>query len=360
MPFVLTYAPSHQPLPAPIDAAGRACARPSSSGGMGRPLSDRRASGDEAVVALADHAEGAHLRADRRHRRRADHLAAGTASAAMRNWDYRFCWLRDATLTLLALMNAGYYEEARAWRDWLLRAVAGSRAAVQIMYGLAGERRLTEWEVPWLPGYEGSRPVRIGNAAHSQLQLDVYGEVMDALHQARQGGLGRRRDAAGHAARLLDASGNDLARARRGHLGSARRARGTSPTQGDGLGRLRPRDQERRAASAWTGPSTAGATLRDAHPRRGLRARLRRRARQLRAVLRLEGARRQPAADAAGRLSAARRSAHRAARSRRSSATCVPTASCCATTRDQIRRRPAARRGRVPRLHLLARRQPSS
>jgi GH15 family glucan-1,4-alpha-glucosidase len=86
-------------------------------------------------------------------------------------------------------MNAGYYEEAGAWRDWLLRAVAGSPAQMQIMYGIAGERRLAEWEVPWLPGYEGSRPVRVGNAAHGQLQLDVHGEVMDALHQARRGGL---------------------------------------------------------------------------------------------------------------------------------------------------------------------------
>jgi GH15 family glucan-1,4-alpha-glucosidase len=106
-----------------------------------------------------------------------------------RNWDYRFCWLRDATLTLLALMNAGYYDEAGAWRDWLLRAAAGAPSQLQIMYGLAGERRLIEYEVPWLPGYEDSRPVRIGNAAHSQLQLDVFGEVMDALHQAYRGGL---------------------------------------------------------------------------------------------------------------------------------------------------------------------------
>ncbi len=121
-------------------------------------------------------------------------VAAPTASlpehlGGIRNWDYRFCWLRDATLTLLALMNAGFLEEAQAWRSWLLRAVAGSPEQVQIMYGIAGERRLTEWEIPWLPGYEGSAPVRIGNAAHGQLQLDVFGEVMDALHQARCLGL---------------------------------------------------------------------------------------------------------------------------------------------------------------------------
>ena len=112
-----------------------------------------------------------------------------------RNWDYRVCWLRDATLTLIALMDAGYYDEARAWRDWLLRAAAGSPDQVQIMYGLGGERRLLEWDVPWLPGYEGSRPVRIGNAAYAQLQIDVFGEVMDALHQARVGGLSESTDA---------------------------------------------------------------------------------------------------------------------------------------------------------------------
>ena len=109
-----------------------------------------------------------------------------------RNWDYRYCWLRDATLTLLALMNAGYYDEARAWRDWLLRTAAGAPSQLQSLYGLAGEQRLIEYDVPWLPGYDGSLPVRVGNAAYAQLQLDVYGEVMDALHQARRGGLDRR------------------------------------------------------------------------------------------------------------------------------------------------------------------------
>jgi GH15 family glucan-1,4-alpha-glucosidase len=102
-----------------------------------------------------------------------------------RNWDYRYCWLRDATLTLLAFLNAGYLQEARAWRVWLLRAAAGDPSQLQIMYGVAGERRLFEVMLDWLPGYEGSKPVRVGNAAAGQFQLDVYGEVLDALHQGR-------------------------------------------------------------------------------------------------------------------------------------------------------------------------------
>ncbi len=109
----------------------------------------------------------------------------------VRNWDYRFCWLRDATITLQAFMNLGYFEEAQAWRDWLVRAIAGAPDQMQIMYSVTGERHLWEWEVPWLRGYEGSRPVRIGNAAAEQFQLDVYGEVADAMLQARKGGLPR-------------------------------------------------------------------------------------------------------------------------------------------------------------------------
>jgi GH15 family glucan-1,4-alpha-glucosidase len=107
----------------------------------------------------------------------------------VRNWDYRYCWLRDATFTLYALMMAGYDDEARAWREWLLRAVAGTPGSLQIMYGPAGERRLTECEIDWLAGYEGSKPVRIGNAASGQLQLDVFGELMDAMYQSNRAGL---------------------------------------------------------------------------------------------------------------------------------------------------------------------------
>jgi GH15 family glucan-1,4-alpha-glucosidase len=118
-------------------------------------------------------------------------VAAPTASlpehiGGVRNWDYRFCWIRDATLVLYALLNSGYREEAHAWREWLLRAVAGDPRQLQIMYGLSGERRLTEFELSWLPGYENSRPVRIGNAAFDQRQLDVPGELMDTLHVARK------------------------------------------------------------------------------------------------------------------------------------------------------------------------------
>jgi GH15 family glucan-1,4-alpha-glucosidase len=121
-------------------------------------------------------------------------VAAATTSlperiGGVRNWDYRFCWIRDATFTLYALLENGYRDEARAWREWLLRAVAGKASQLHIMYGLAGERRLPELTLDWLPGYEGSRPVRIGNAAHEQFQLDVYGEVADTLHLARRLGL---------------------------------------------------------------------------------------------------------------------------------------------------------------------------
>ena len=121
-------------------------------------------------------------------------VAAPTTSlpeliGGVRNWDYRFCWVRDATLTLHALIIAGYTEEARDWREWIIRAVAGKPSELNIVYGLRGERRLTELELSWLPGYEGSAPVRTGNAAYSQLQLDVYGEIIDTFYSCREAGL---------------------------------------------------------------------------------------------------------------------------------------------------------------------------
>jgi GH15 family glucan-1,4-alpha-glucosidase len=121
-------------------------------------------------------------------------VAAATTSlpekiGGVRNWDYRYCWLRDATFTLFALTRAGFLEEARSWRGWLLRAIAGSPSQMQILYGMHGERRLPEFEIEWLAGYENSRPVRIGNAASNQFQLDVYGEVMSSLYHAQQAGI---------------------------------------------------------------------------------------------------------------------------------------------------------------------------
>jgi GH15 family glucan-1,4-alpha-glucosidase len=128
------------------------------------------------------------------HRNTGGIVAAATTSlpekiGGARNWDYRYCWLRDATFTLYTLLGAGYVDEAEAWRLWLLRAVAGNTDDLQIMYGVAGERRLDEFELPWLPGYENSRPVRIGNGAAKQLQLDVYGEIIEAMYVARRAGL---------------------------------------------------------------------------------------------------------------------------------------------------------------------------
>ncbi len=183
VPFVLTYGPSHLPPPKPIDPA-RALQETEAfwTDWCGRCSCQE---GDRALVmrslitlkALTFAPTGGIV-------------AAPTTSlpeklGGARNWDYRFCWLRDATFTLLALMNSGYTEEALAWHSWLLRAAAGSPADMQIMYGIRGQRRLLEWEAEWLSGYEGAQPVRIGNAAHAQLQLDVYGELMDAFHQAR-------------------------------------------------------------------------------------------------------------------------------------------------------------------------------
>jgi GH15 family glucan-1,4-alpha-glucosidase len=183
VPFVLTYGPSHLPVPEPIDPARALqdteefwtewCSRCSYEGGN-RDLVMR------SLITLKALTYGP----------TGGIVAAPTTSlpenlGGTRNWDYRFCWLRDATFTLLALMNSGYTEEASAWHHWLLRAAAGAPANMQIMYGIMGQRRLLEWQAGWLQGYEGAGPVRVGNAAHAQLQLDVYGELIDAFHQSR-------------------------------------------------------------------------------------------------------------------------------------------------------------------------------
>jgi GH15 family glucan-1,4-alpha-glucosidase len=187
VPFVLSWHPSQEPAPPPIDP--EATIRDTER--WWREWSDRctyEGPWREAVLrslitlkALTYAPTGGIV-------------AAPTTSlpeqlGGVRNWDYRYCWVRDATFTLYALMMGGYTEEARAWREWLLRAVAGKPSQLNIMYGLAGERRLPELALEWLPGYEGSSPVRVGNAAYRQFQLDVFGEVMDALHLARKVGL---------------------------------------------------------------------------------------------------------------------------------------------------------------------------
>ncbi|MFO0927146.1 MAG: glycoside hydrolase family 15 protein [Gemmataceae bacterium] len=187
VPFTLTWHPSHLPPPAPIDPEQalretvdwwQAWSARCTYAGPWREAVLRALIGLKALT----YAPTGGL------------VAAATTSlpeqlGGVRNWDYRFCWLRDATFTLCALVNAGFAEEARAWQDWLLRAVAGDPATTQIMYGLAGERRLTEFELPWLTGYEGAHPVRVGNKASEQFQLDVYGEVLDAFYQGRKAGL---------------------------------------------------------------------------------------------------------------------------------------------------------------------------
>ncbi|HST14768.1 MAG TPA: glycoside hydrolase family 15 protein [Gaiellaceae bacterium] len=187
IPFVLTWYPSHVDLPSPVDAE--------------QALVDTETFWQEWIADCRY--EGEYQDAVRRslivlkaltYRPTGGIVAAPTTSlperiGGERNWDYRYCWLRDATFTLYALLNAGYTTEARRWRDWLLRAVGGDPAKAQILYGLGGQRRIPEQELDWLPGYAGSAPVRIGNAAHEQFQLDVYGEVMDVLHQARVHGL---------------------------------------------------------------------------------------------------------------------------------------------------------------------------
>ena len=183
IPFVLTYGPSHLLLPEPIDPAQ---ALQDTQDFWTEWSSRCTYSGEHRDLVMRSLITLKALT----YEPTGGIVAAPTTSlpeklGGARNWDYRFCWLRDATFTLLALMNSGYTEEASAWHNWLLRAAAGAPANMQIMYGIMGQRRLLEWEADWLLGYEDARPVRVGNAAHAQLQLDVYGELIDAFHQSR-------------------------------------------------------------------------------------------------------------------------------------------------------------------------------
>jgi GH15 family glucan-1,4-alpha-glucosidase len=183
-PFVLTWYPSHQETPPAIDAES---SLEDTCTFWREWLGDRSYGGrwEDAVT------RSLMVLKAMTYQPTGGIVAAPTTSlpeqiGGVRNWDYRYCWLRDATFALDALLENGFDDEAQAWRSWLLRAVAGDPADLQIMYGPAGERRLSERELPWLTGYEGSKPVRVGNGASKQFQLDVYGEVMDVLHQARR------------------------------------------------------------------------------------------------------------------------------------------------------------------------------
>ena len=185
--FVLTWSPSFRAPPAPLSGASALEQVGSFWSGWAAAFNPPKHWADAVLRSLLTLKALAHWETG-------GIVAAGTTSlpewlGGTRNWDYRFCWLRDAAFTLYALIGAGFLDEAKAWHEWLLRAAAGDPADLQIMYGVAGERRLDEYEVPWLPGYEGSTPVRIGNAAAGQLQLDIYGEVLDAFYLARRAGL---------------------------------------------------------------------------------------------------------------------------------------------------------------------------
>ena len=187
VPFALSWSPSHLPVPDPIDAAAVIEDVTTAWRDWSARCNYRGTWGDAVNRSLLT------LRA-LSYAPTGGIVAAPTTSlpeqiGGSRNWDYRYCWLRDATFTLQAMIESGYIEGAQAWREWLLRAIAGKPSQIQILYGLAGERMLDERELPWLPGYEGAAPVRIGNAASEQLQLDVYGEVMDVLHHAMKAGL---------------------------------------------------------------------------------------------------------------------------------------------------------------------------
>ena len=206
-----------------------------------------------------------------------------------RNWDYRFCWVRDATLALYAFLTSGYHAEAEAWRRWVMRAAAGSPQDLQIMYGLHGERRLWEYEIHGLAGFAGSKPVRVGNQAHEQRQLDIYGELVGGIFAAHRLGADSVAESLAAAFRGRRPPRVDLARARQRHLGGARPAPSLHPLQAYGVGRLRPGARARRAAFAQ-GSVRSLARGACGRPRRNLRARLEREAEGVRAVLRRRGA----------------------------------------------------------------------
>jgi GH15 family glucan-1,4-alpha-glucosidase len=350
VPFVLTWFPSHEDVPEPIDPE-QALA---DTEGFWREWTERCAVDLPPMYAAVVRRSLIVLKA-LTYEPTGGIVAAPTTSlpewiGSVRNWDYRYCWLRDATLTLLAFLQGNHDEEAVAWRRWLLRAVAGDPADIQIMYGVAGERRLTEYEVPWLAGYEGSSPVRIGNAASEQLQLDVYGEVLDALYQARVRGVG------------IDAQAWKIQLGVLHHLEEAWHA----PDEGIWEIRGERRHFVHSKAMAWVafdravrtveeqgldGPVDRWRTVRDE-----IHAEVcERETRLLYAVIRVAGARREPADTPARRVPAGDRPAHsRHDRGGRAGADRGWLRAPLSHARSRCRR-PAAGRGGLPALLVLAR-----
>ncbi len=307
--FVLSYGASHEAPPAPIDAeAALRQRRLSGATGSAASMTARRTgrtSVRRSLITLKAmiHAPTGGLVA-------APTTSLPEAPGGKLNWDYRYCWLRDASFTLCALLNAGFHEEATAWRDWLLRAIAGSPERLRIMYRVDGSRHLSEWTVEALPGYRYASPVRIGNAASTQHQIDVFGEVLDALDVARRGGVGTTEQETVAECKIVE------------HLEKVWN------TEGSGVWESRSelRQYTYSKVMAWVGLDrflrTGGSADRGCgddradhgaaadHPRRGLPRGLERGPGHVRAALWRTGDRRQPAAAAAGRLPAGRRSPH--------------------------------------------------
>ena len=307
VPFVLAYHASHQPAPRFADASARGEGDRELVAPLGEAVHLRR-SVERRRDAFAHHAQGADVRADRRDRRRTHHVAARVDRQRAQLGLPLLLAARRQPHAVVAHRRR-LHDEALAWRDWLLRAAAGDPEDLQIMYGPAGERRLTEYTVDWLDGYESSAPVRVGNAASEQFQLDVYGEVLATLYQTRKlipDGNGHR-DSWGLELALLARAREPLAPSGRGHLGGAWPAPALHALEGDGVARRSTAPCRDVEEFDLEGPVERWRTIRDEIHATDLQRGLRRRARRVHPVVRIEEARRRGAHDADDRLPARHR-----------------------------------------------------